>query len=75
MPPNDSPSQHARFIETARALGCDEDEAAFDEKLATVARYRPAGSVSKLLPKVGGQDAGRGEKKDGPRKRKGKEPV
>lgn len=30
--------QHARFIETARALGCDEDEAAFDEKLRTLAR-------------------------------------
>lgn len=26
-------TQHDRFIETARALGCDEDEAAFDEKL------------------------------------------
>lgn len=25
--------QYARFVETARALGCDEDEAAFDEKL------------------------------------------
>jgi hypothetical protein len=38
MPPNKfskvtSGEQHARFIETARALGCDEDEAAFDEKL------------------------------------------
>jgi len=31
-----SPSQHDRFIETARALGCDEDEAAFDEKLKAV---------------------------------------
>ena len=28
--------QHARFLETARALGCDEDEAAFDEKLKAV---------------------------------------
>ena len=25
--------QHARFLEIARALGCDEDEAAFNEKL------------------------------------------
>ncbi len=25
--------QRAKFEETARALGCDEDEAAFDEKL------------------------------------------
>ena len=29
-------SQHAHFLETARALGCDEDEAAFDEKLKAV---------------------------------------
>ena len=29
-------SQHARFLETARQLGCDEDGAAFDEKLKTV---------------------------------------
>lgn len=36
-------SQHARFIETARALGCDEDEAAFDEKLKVIARHKPKG--------------------------------
>ncbi len=29
-------NQHARFLETARALGCDEDEAAFDKKLKAV---------------------------------------
>ena len=34
-------SQHDRFIETARALGCDEDEAAFDEKLKVIARHKP----------------------------------
>lgn len=41
--PNPTPSQaekseaqHKRFLETARALGCDEDEAAFDEKLKAV---------------------------------------
>ena len=33
--------QHARFLETARALGCDEDEAAFDEKLNVVALHKP----------------------------------
>lgn len=32
-----STDQHARFLETARALGCEEDEAAFDEKLKAVA--------------------------------------
>ncbi len=31
-------SQHARFLESARALGCDEDAAAFDEKLRSIAR-------------------------------------
>lgn len=30
--------QHARFIEAARVLGCDEDESAFDEKLKVIAR-------------------------------------
>ena len=29
-------TQVARFIETARALGCDESEAAFDGKLEAV---------------------------------------
>lgn len=36
--PKTDHSQHARFIETARALGCDEGPAAFDEKLRTVAK-------------------------------------
>lgn len=40
-----SPSQHDRFVETARALGCDEDEAAFDEKLKMIARHK-----SKVTP-------------------------
>ena len=34
--PKKPPSQHARFLETARALGCDEDEAAYDDKLKAV---------------------------------------
>ena len=33
--------QAQRFIETARALGADEDEAAFRAKLAVVARQKP----------------------------------
>lgn len=37
--------QHARFLETARTLGCDEDETAFDEKLKTI--------VHPSLPKGG----------------------
>jgi hypothetical protein len=37
-----SADQHARFLETARAFGCDEDEAAFDEKLKAVANAKSA---------------------------------
>ncbi len=33
--------QRDRFIETARALGSDEDEAAFKAKLAVIARQKP----------------------------------
>ena len=36
--PGSEKAQHARFIETARALVCDEDEAAFDERLKGIAR-------------------------------------
>lgn len=39
-------SQHARFVETARALGCDEDEAAFDEKLKVIVRHKPKGETA-----------------------------
>lgn len=37
----DVSEQHARFLETARALGCDEDEAAFDEKLRAMVPAKP----------------------------------
>lgn len=37
--------QHRRFIETARELGCDDDEAAFDAKLKKVAGHKPAPSL------------------------------
>ncbi len=40
----DVPSQIERFKEAARALGCDEDEAAFDEKLKAIARQQPKGA-------------------------------
>ena len=36
-----SDAQHARFVETARKLGCDESEEAFDEKLKVIARHKP----------------------------------
>jgi hypothetical protein len=34
-------TQEERFIEAARALGCDEDEAAFKAKLAVIGRQKP----------------------------------
>ena len=34
--------QRDRFIETARAVGANEDEAAFKAKLAVIARQKPA---------------------------------
>lgn len=34
-------AQRQRFIETARELGADEDEAAFKERLAQIARQKP----------------------------------
>ena len=37
-------NQHARFVETARALGCDESEEAFDEKLKVITRHKPKDS-------------------------------
>lgn len=41
-PKNTSGSdQHKRFVETARELGCDEDEAAFEEKLKRIATAKP----------------------------------
>lgn len=43
----DEKRQHERFIETARELGCDEDEAAFDEKLKKVAGHKPPKAESK----------------------------
>jgi hypothetical protein len=39
--------QSRRFIETARELGCDEDEAAFDEKLRQIATVKPKPVESK----------------------------
>ena len=44
-PEADRAAQLDRFKETARALGCDEDEAAFDEKLKVVASRKMRGRV------------------------------
>lgn len=42
---NADPAQRQRFIEAARQLGADEDEAAFKAKLAQIARQKPKGDV------------------------------
>jgi hypothetical protein len=54
--PSDKPSeasQRQRFIETARELGCDEDEASFDEKLRRIATVKPKRpeKIDKSVPK------------------------
>lgn len=46
----DVASQHARFLETARALCCDEDETAFDEKLKAV--VGPKASAAPVKPNI-----------------------
>jgi hypothetical protein len=46
-------TQYDRFVETARKLGANEDEAAFKEKLGVIARQKPARlhlSASKARP-------------------------
>jgi hypothetical protein len=42
---SDTLDQHARFIETARKLECDENEALFKEKLGKIAK-------TKILPQA-----------------------
>lgn len=37
----DPGEQQQRFVEAARKLGCDEDEARFDEKLGKLAKPKP----------------------------------
>ena len=40
--------QSKRFIETARQIGCDEDEKAFDEKLKRIAKAKPKREPKKV---------------------------
>jgi hypothetical protein len=44
------PTQSKRFIETARELGCDEDEAAFEEKLKQIATAKPRRQAPRKRP-------------------------
>lgn len=56
-PPVDDRPQRDRFIEAARELGCDEDEAAFKAKLAVIARQKPKDDVAKSKDRKSGDDA------------------
>lgn len=49
-------SQHDRFKQLARELGCDEDEAAFDEALKKLAEsgHQPKHEPKKRGPKTSG---------------------
>jgi hypothetical protein len=39
-------SQHDRFPETARKLGCDEDKERFEAKLGKIAKAKPCAKTS-----------------------------
>ena len=43
--PKPEPTQRDRFIEAAKELGADEDEATFKAKLAVIARQKPKGAM------------------------------
>jgi hypothetical protein len=44
--------QSKAFIETAKALECDESEERFDAVLKSVAKHRPVGTPSKATSKA-----------------------
>lgn len=46
--------QSARFIETARQLGADEDEVTFKAKLAVIARQKPKDEAAAPKSKLDG---------------------
>ena len=52
-------TQVERFKEAARALGCDDDEAAFDAKLKRIAGQRPAGAKDQIAKPGDKGDKGR----------------
>jgi len=56
------PNQIDRFEEVARALGCNEDETAFDEKLGKVARQKL--SLAPVMEQKGGEPSGGSDQSD-----------
>lgn len=53
---DDRKAQRDRFIETARQLGADEDEAAFKAKLAVIARQKPKVDKPPAPPPIAAQE-------------------
>ena len=51
-------NQRVRFVEAARQLGADEDEAAFKAKLAQIARQKPKESALREGPHPDARSAG-----------------
>ena len=45
--------QFSRFVETARALGCDEDKARFEAKLGKIAAQKPIAKNAETGLEVG----------------------
>jgi hypothetical protein len=43
---DDKRTQKQKFIDTARELGCDEDEKSFDDKLRRIAKVKPKDAKS-----------------------------
>ena len=43
-------SQHERFVETARALGCDDDKERFEAALGKVASHKPCEDIKDGAP-------------------------
>lgn len=50
-------SQSDKFRQTARELGCDESEEAFDAKLRTIAKQKPKEAEPKAKALPAGQSA------------------
>jgi hypothetical protein len=47
LPKADNPKQSSRFIQAARELGMDEDEAAFVEKLKKIAKAKTSAGTNR----------------------------
>ena len=52
MSDKSSMEQHKRFLDTARAVGCDEDKEKFEGSLRKIAAHKPSkGALKKPQPR------------------------